>query len=96
MLEKVIDIYRHMKEYDKAMPYYFRALELVESLQDVNRSALFLAGIGDVYERRGDIENALDAYRLAEKLFRGMGAKEKANLLRNGIDTLEKSLAEDA
>jgi tetratricopeptide (TPR) repeat protein len=85
-----------MKEYDKAMPYYFRALELVESLQDVNRSALFLAGIGDVYERRGDIENALDAYRLAEKLFRGMGAKEKANLLRNGIDTLEKSLAEDA
>ncbi len=94
MLEKVIDIYRHLKEYDKALPYYFRALELVEQLSDVKRSALFLAGIADVYERQGKIEEALDAYRLAEKLFRGMGAREKADLLEEGIKILEKGLEE--
>ncbi len=92
MLEKVIDIYRHLKEYDKCLPYYFRALELVENLSDVKRSALFLAGIADVYERQGKIEEALDAYRLAEKLFRGMGAREKANILEQGIKVLEDRL----
>ncbi len=92
MLEKVIDIYRHLKEYDKTLPYYFRALELVEKLSDVKRSALFLAGIADVYERQGKIEEALDAYRLAERLFRGMGAREKADLLKEGIEILEGQL----
>lgn len=89
MLEKVIDIYRHLEEYDKTLPYYFRALELVEKLSDVKRSALFLAGIADAYERQGKIDEALDAYRLAERLFRGMGARERADLLKEGIEALE-------
>ncbi len=93
MLEKVIDLYRHEKEFNKALPYFFRALELVEELKDVKRSALFLAGIGDIYERQGKIEDALDAYKLAEKLFRNMGAKEKAKTLQDGIAILEKRLA---
>ncbi len=94
MLEKVIDLYRHEKEFDKALPYFFRALELVEGLKDVKRSAMFLAGIGDIYERQGKIEDALDAYKLAEKLFRNMGAKEKAKTLQDGIAVLEKRLAQ--
>ncbi len=94
MLEKVIDLYRHEKEFNKALPYFFRALELVEGLKDVKRSALFLAGIGDIYERQGKLDDALDAYRLAEKLFRNMGAKEKAKTLQDGIRILEERLAQ--
>lgn len=94
MLEKIIDLYRHEKEYEKALPYYFRALELVEGLKDVTRSALFMAGIGDIFERQGKTADALDAYKLAEKLFRNMGAKEKAKTLQDGIAILEERLSQ--
>jgi len=89
MLEKVIDIYRQMKEWEKTLPYYFRSLELVEELREVKRSALLLAGIGDVYERLGRQSDALDAYVLAEKLYRNMGAREKADMLAKGIEQLK-------
>ena len=92
MIEKVIDIYRHLKEYQKTIPYYMRGLELVEGVSDVSRSGMFLAGTGDSYERMGKIPEALDAYKLAEKLFRKMGARERADVLLDGIKKLEESL----
>jgi tetratricopeptide (TPR) repeat protein len=92
MIEKVIDIYRQTEDYKKTLPYYLRGLELVEGVSDVSRSGMFLAGMGDAYERLGKISDALDAYRLAEKLFRKMGARERADVLLDGIKKLEETL----
>ncbi|GEM_PF-69686 len=92
MVEKVIDIYRHLEEWEKALPYFFRGLELVEGLKDVKRAALFLSGIGDIYYRQKKWEDALDAYQLAEKLLRNMGAQNSADKLRQGIEKVKQQI----
>ena len=40
----------------------------------------------------GKIPEALDAYKLAETLFRKMGARERADVLLDGIKKLEETL----
>jgi tetratricopeptide (TPR) repeat protein len=94
LLEKIIDIFRAMKEDEKALPYYFEALKHVEKLQDAGRSAHYLTGIGDIYQSKGETSDALEAYRLAHKIYKGMGSKERAEILEKGINTLEKTINE--
>ncbi len=93
LMEKIIDLYRAQKENDKALPYFFRALEIVEKLGDAPRSVFYLTGIGDHFQRAGELTKALDAYRIAHKICRGMGARERAEILGKGIAKIEKDLA---
>ncbi len=90
--DKIIDLYRQQKEFDKALPYYYRSLELVEELEDSGRAAFYLTGIGDIYQNQGKIEDALDAYRIALRIYRGMGSRERAEIVEKGVAKLEAML----
>ena len=90
--DKIIDLYRQQKDYDKALPYYYRSLELVEELGDSGRAAFYLTGIGDIYQNQGKIEDALDAYRIALRIYRGMKSRERAEILEKGVARLEALL----
>ncbi len=93
LLEKVIDIYRHLDDTEKLLTYLFHALELCEKLGDATRAGMYLTGVGDIYQRQNRLDDALDAYRLALKLYQGMKSRERVEILQKGIKSLEEQLA---
>ncbi|QER41418.1 tetratricopeptide repeat protein [Thermodesulfobacterium sp. TA1] len=90
MVEKIIHVYRTKNEYDKMLPYLYRNLEIGEKYRDAHRAARALVGIGDAYRFQKNFEAAKDAYSLAYKIYKGMGARELAEKVREGLDLLEK------
>lgn len=69
-LELYVDIapvYYQMKEYDKAIDTYNKALEMVDSVDSQIRSSL-VGGMADAYYSRGDTAQAFQCYEEALKL----------------------------
>ncbi len=69
-LELYVDIapvYYQMKEYDKAIDTYNKALEMVDSVDFQIRSSL-VGGMADAYYSRGDTAQAFQCYEEALKL----------------------------
>ncbi len=95
LIEKVIDIYRHFKDQEKLLTYLFKALELCEQLKDASRAGLYLTTIGDIYQKQGRLDDALDAYRVALKLYKGMKSRERVEILQKGIAELEAQLIKE-
>ncbi len=89
--EKIVHIYREKREYEKMLPYLYRMLEIAEKYRDAHRAARAMAGIGDVYRNRNEINTAKEAYQIALKIYRGMGARELADLVEKTLKELEPS-----
>ncbi len=92
--EKITDIYRKQGKHELCLPYFFKGLEIAEELKDATRAGIFLAGIGDIYQRQGKLQDAMDSYQLALKIFKGMGARERAALVERNIKKLEEMMPE--
>ncbi|MEA1992329.1 MAG: tetratricopeptide repeat protein [Thermodesulfobacteriota bacterium] len=92
LAEKIIDLYRQLGDLDKALPYYFRALELVEKLDDIGKVGLYLTGIGDIYQKRNELDKALDAYRTAHGIYQETAYRERVEILEKGISAIEKAM----
>ncbi|MFN4131666.1 MAG: tetratricopeptide repeat protein [Caldimicrobium sp.] len=90
--EKIVFTYKEMEEYEKMLPYLYRILEIAEKYRDPHRAGRALTGIGDVYFRLGKIEEAKEAYTLALKIFKGIGALEQTRLLEEHLNFLEKNV----
>jgi len=95
LIEKIIDIYRHFKDQEKLLTYLFKALELCEQLKDASRAGLYLTTIGDIYQKQGRLDDALDAYRVALKLYKGMKSRERVEILQKGIAEIEAQLVNE-
>lgn len=93
IVEKIIHVYRTKNEYDKMLPYLYRNLEIGEKYRDAHRAARSLVGIGDVYRLQNNFEAAKEAYSLAYKIYKGMGAGELAEKVKEGLELLEKEQA---
>lgn len=91
--EKIIDILRQKKDYGRLMPYYLRCLELAEQFGDAHKAARYLVGIGDLYSRQKRFPEALEAYRLAKKIYKGLGSLEQLRIVEEGIRRLEEIAA---
>jgi tetratricopeptide (TPR) repeat protein len=87
--EKIVSLYREKKEYEKMLPYLHRILEIAEKYRDAHRAARAMVGIGDVYRNRNEIDTAKEAYGIALKIYRGMGAKELADIIEEALKELE-------
>ena len=73
-----IDLYRYiapsylqMKEYDKSIETYDKALALVDSTQNTELYSDLLCGKGDVYVELGDSTRGYDLYEHALRIFPG-------------------------
>jgi tetratricopeptide (TPR) repeat protein len=88
--EKIVHVYRELKEYEKMLPYLNRLLDIAEKFGDAHRAARAMAGMGDVYARKKDYQTAKEAYEIALKIYRGIGAGELAKVIENAIKELEK------
>ena len=88
MAEKIAHVYREKRDYDKMLPYLYRMLEIAEKFGDAHRAARALAGIGDAYKAKGNIEAAKDAYSIAYKIYKGLGAGELADIVKKALDSL--------
>jgi len=73
-----------------------QALELVEQLGDSGKAAFYLTGIGDIFEERGELEKALNAYEIALKIYKGMGSRGRAEVLEKGIQQIKARMAKNA
>ncbi len=94
LAEKITDIYRKEGKHELCLPYFFKGLEIAEELKDATRAGVFLAGIGDIYQRQGKYREALDSYQLALKIFKGMGARERAETVEQGLKKLQESMSQ--
>lgn len=90
--EKIVHVYREKGELEKMIPYLHRILEIAEKYKDAHRAGRALTGLGDVYASKGDMKTAKEAYELALKIFKGMGAIEQTKLLEEVLKTIEEKL----
>jgi len=88
--EKIAHVYREMREYKKMLPYLYRMLEIAEKFGDAHRAARAMAGIGDAYKAQDDRETAKEAYEIAYKIYKGLGAGELADIVKRALKELEK------
>lgn len=91
--EKIVYLYKEKGEYERMLPYLHRILEIAEKYKDPHRAGRALAGLGDVYLQERNIQAAKEAYELALKIFKGMGALEQTKLLEQALKALETSEA---
>lgn len=89
LAEKIVYLYREKKEYEKMLPYLYRILEIAEKYRDAHRAARAMVGIGDVYSNRKDYQVAKEAYEIALKIYKGLGAKELAEIVEKALKELE-------
>lgn len=89
--EKIVFAYKEKGEYERMLPYLHRILEIAEIYKDPHRAGRALVGLGDAYSHLGKIDAAKEAYNLALKIFRGMGAIEQTRLLEEYLSSLEKN-----
>lgn len=87
--EKIVQIYREKKDYEKMLPYLYRILEIAEKYRDAHKAARIMAGIGDVYTYKKDYQTAKEAYEIAFKIYKGLGAKELAEIVKKALDNLQ-------
>lgn len=87
--EKIVFAYKEQGQYEKMLPYLYRILEIAEKYKDPHRAGRALVGIGDVYANLGQLEKAKEAYGLALKIFKEMGAIEQRKLLEEHLKNLE-------
>ncbi len=92
MCEKIVFVYKKINDPERALPYLYRSLEIAEKYGDAHRAARALVGIGDVNRHRGKLDVALEAYELAEKIYREMGSKEQAQLIAENLASLREQM----
>jgi len=90
--EKIAQIYREKRDYEKMLPYLYRILEIAEKYRDAHRAARAMAGIGDVYRHKKDYQTAKEAYEIALKIYRGLGARELAETVEKALQNFEKEI----
>ncbi|WP_022853366.1 tetratricopeptide repeat protein [Thermodesulfatator atlanticus] len=90
--EKIIFVYQKMGEAQKALPYLYRCLEIAEKYSDAHRAARMMAGIGDVKKLGGEIDAAREAYEIALKIYKGLGARDQAKLVEEALASLSDKL----
>ena len=80
-------VYDRIENYDQALEYYFRALNLYNEQKELNKPLKKFLGlisifnnIGNIYENRNDNETAIQYYRKGLKL-----ALEKEDYFRQGV-----------
>ncbi|MCS7150736.1 MAG: tetratricopeptide repeat protein [Caldimicrobium sp.] len=88
--EKISFVYREKGDYERMLPYLYRILEIAEKYRDPHRAGRALAGLGDVYTFKGNYHSAKEAYELALKIFKGMGAIEQTKLLESALRNIEE------
>jgi len=60
---KTIGVSHHIKgDFDKALKYYYRAMEIFEKMEDLDNVAGSKLNIGGVYEKQGNFDKALKRY----------------------------------
>ncbi|HEA83687.1 MAG TPA: tetratricopeptide repeat protein [Thermodesulfobacterium geofontis] len=90
--EKIVQIYREKRDYEKMIPYLYRILEIAEKYRDAHRAARAMVGIGDVHRNKKEYQTAKEAYEIALKIYRGLGAKELAEIVENALKELEEEI----
>ncbi|MGE0568581.1 MAG: tetratricopeptide repeat protein [Bacteroidia bacterium] len=81
-------IYRNRGNFDKALEYQIRSLEINEEIGYKEGIAKNLNSIGRVYEDQGDYTRALEYYQKSLKLQEDIGDKSGATLSYHNIGTL--------
>lgn len=90
--EKIVFAYKEKGEYKKMIPYLYRILEIAEKYRDPHRAGRALTGLGDAYYHTGNLQASKEAYELALKIFKGMGAIEQTRLLEEALKKFEENL----
>jgi len=91
LLKKSFLLIKKKNEYAKMIPYLHRILKIAEKYRDPHRAGRALTGLGDAYYHTGNLQASKEAYELALKIFKGMGAIEQNRLLEKALKRFEEN-----
>jgi signal transduction histidine kinase len=80
---------------NKALEYFFKALEKSEALENKSLIASNLSNIGNVYRIQGDIDQALNYLNRGNKIFKKIGDLERQMSLQNTIGAIYSQQGEN-
>lgn len=85
-------VYDRLRDYDKALAYYFKAQDLYNRLQSELKRSFPLPtlqnNIGNIYQTKGDFKSALQYYEKALLLAREVGNKSVEGVAMNNLGKL--------
>ncbi len=91
--EKIVFVYKELNSPKKALPYLYRMLEIAENYRDAHRAGRALVGIGDAYKSLKNYQASKEAYELALKIYKNMGALELAKIVEKGLKQLQTEIS---
>lgn len=83
---------QHMARYDEALALYGDALALLDAVGDIQMWAVANLNLGILHRRRGAHEDALTAYRQAERIFRRVHNRLLLARVYNNIGEIYRDL----
>ena len=90
-LERLGPILRAARQDQAALEVYRRLAELAAKAGDFTRHGLALVGVGQLSHEAGRVREALESYRLAEKIYLSAGLKVWADKVGQEIERITKA-----
>ena len=79
--KKLVQCYRGLKDYDKAIEIYLEMLHFYEAMNNPGSTVETMINIAETYEEKGDTANAADAYETAAGIHANFNHKLQAEKL---------------
>jgi len=89
-LEKIIPLYKAKGAAADVEASYRELITLAEKLGDLDRMALGLVGLADVYERQDDPGKAVPYLEMAHDIYLRLGKEKEAGFIREHLERMGK------
>lgn len=87
--KKLISCRRGMQHFDLALQIYLELLDVYEAMNNPGATVETITGMAEVYQAKGDLQNAVDAYNTAADIHANFKHQRQAEKLR----TMARELA---
>lgn len=92
ILNNIGILYWFINKPDKAQQCHEEVLQLNRAMGNRNGEGSALVGMGMVFERKGDLEKALEYYQSAWTIFHQIGSKAKEDNVQQAIESLKNKI----
>ncbi|MCK5169874.1 MAG: tetratricopeptide repeat-containing sensor histidine kinase, partial [Bacteroidales bacterium] len=87
-------VYKYMSEYDSALYYYDKSINLFDSLEIDSERASVLNRIANVYKRKGDFDKSLESFFLSLNISRRINDSILISAIYNNLSVLYRNMFE--
>ena len=93
-LKQIGLVYKYMSEYDSALYYYYKSINLFDSLEIDSERASILNRMANVYKRKGQFEKSLESFLLSLDISRRINDTVLISAIYNNLSVLYRNMFE--